>query len=113
MRLALVSASGTPTATNLSFWRLGALGTSKIGFLGQVINFDGANVSELRKYDLLTFCGIISGGPTGGPTGGLRFQVSALRSQVSGIHIYIFFYIHILYKYITYLALKTMIVQNW
>ena len=37
MRLALVSASGTPTATNLSFWRLRALGTSKIGFLGKQV----------------------------------------------------------------------------
>ena len=35
MRLASVSASGTPTATNLSFWPLRALGTSKIGFLGE------------------------------------------------------------------------------
>ena len=33
MRLALVSASGMPAATNLSFWPLRALGTSKIGFL--------------------------------------------------------------------------------
>ena len=50
-----------------------------------MINFGGANVSECRKYDLLTFCEIIVGGPTGGPFGGLRFQVSALRSQVSGV----------------------------
>ena len=35
MRLALVSAPGTPTVTNLSFWLLRALGTSKIGFLGE------------------------------------------------------------------------------
>ena len=28
------------------------------------------------------------------------------------IYIYIYTYIYILYKYITYLALKTMIVQN-
>ena len=35
MRLALVSASGTPMATNLSFWLLRDLGTSKIGFFGE------------------------------------------------------------------------------
>ena len=50
-----------------------------------MIHFDGANVSECSKYDLLTFCEIICGGPTGGPTGGLRFQVSDLRSQLSGL----------------------------
>ena len=50
-----------------------------------MIHFDGANVSECRKYDLLNFCEIIFGGPTGGPFGGLRFQVSALRSQVAGV----------------------------
>ena len=50
-----------------------------------MIHFDGANVSECRKYDLLTFCEIIFGGPTGGPSGGLRSQVSGLRSQVSGL----------------------------
>ena len=79
--MALVSTSGTPTATNLSFLPIGALGTSKIGFL------DGANVSEGRKYDLLTFCEIIFGDPTGGPNGGLRSQVSGsgLRSKVSGL----------------------------
>ena len=49
------------------------------------MHFDRANVSECRKYDLLTFCEIIFGGPTGGPFGGLRFQVSALRSHVSGV----------------------------
>ena len=47
--------------------------------------FDWANVSEFRKYDLLTFCKIIFGGPTGGPNGGLRSQLSALSSQVSGL----------------------------
>ena len=46
-----------------------------------MFHFEGANVSECRKYDLLTFCEIISRGPFGG----LRFQVSALRSQVSGV----------------------------
>ena len=50
-----------------------------------MIHFDGANVSECRKYDSLTFCEIIFGGPFGGPFGGHRFQVSALRSQVSGV----------------------------
>ena len=50
-----------------------------------MINFDGANVSECLKYDLLTFRKLIFGGPTGGPNGGLRSQVSALRSQVSGL----------------------------
>ncbi len=50
-----------------------------------MINFDGANVSECLKYDLLTFCEIIFGGPTGGPNGGLRSQVSGLSSQVSGL----------------------------
>ena len=35
MRLALVSASGTPMVTNLSFLQFRALGTSKIGFLGE------------------------------------------------------------------------------
>ena len=68
----------------------------------KMINFDGANVSERRKYDLLTFCEIIFGGPTGGPIGGLRSQLSGLRarsqvsgvsSQVSGIYIYIYIYI--------------------
>ena len=48
-----------------------------------MINFDGANVSKCLKYDLLTFCEFIFGGPTGGPNGGLRSQVSGLRSQVS------------------------------
>ena len=38
-------------------------------------------------------------------------EVSGLRSQVSGVR-YIYIYIYILYKYITYLALKTVIVQN-
>ena len=33
MRLALVSASGTPTATNWSFWQFQALVPSKVGFL--------------------------------------------------------------------------------
>ena len=38
------------------------------------------------KIRFIEFCEIISGGPTRGPTGGLlRFQVSALRSQVSGV----------------------------
>ena len=35
IRLALVSASGTPMVTNLSFWQFRALGTSKIGFIGE------------------------------------------------------------------------------
>ena len=47
----------------------------------KTIHLDGANVSECRKYDSLTFCEIIFGGPFGG----LRFQVSALRSHVSGV----------------------------
>ena len=86
MRLAIASPSGTPTATNLSFLLFRALGTSKIGFLGEKhIIFDGANVSERRKYDLFTFCEIIFGVPTGGPTGGLRSQVSGHRSQVLGV----------------------------
>ena len=46
-----------------------------------MFHFDGANVSECRKYDLLTFCEIIFGGPTGGPFGDLRVQVSGVRSQ--------------------------------
>ena len=50
-----------------------------------MIHFDGANISGRRKYDVLTFCEIIFGGPTGGPTGGLRFQVSGIRYQVSGL----------------------------
>ena len=33
MTLATVSASGTPTVTNLSFWLLRAFGTSRIGIL--------------------------------------------------------------------------------
>ena len=41
----------------------------------KMIHFDGANVSGCRKYDVLTFCENIFGGPTGGPTGGLRSQV--------------------------------------
>ena len=82
-----------------------------------MINFDGANVSERRKYDLLTFCKIIFGGPIGGlrsQLSGLRSQgsVSGLRSQVSVLRSQVYIYIYILYKYITYLALKTMIVQN-
>ena len=77
--------------TNLSFWPLRALGTSKLGFLGEkVIDFDGANVSECRKYDLLICCEMIFGSPIGGPTGGLRSVVPGLRSQVSGFgsHVY-------------------------
>ena len=35
IRSALVSAPGTQTATNLSFWPLRALGISKIKFLGE------------------------------------------------------------------------------
>ena len=35
IRLALVSASGTPMVTNLSFLLFRALGISKIGFLGE------------------------------------------------------------------------------
>ena len=35
IRLALVSASGTPMVTNLSFLQFRALGTSKIGFLSE------------------------------------------------------------------------------
>ena len=50
-----------------------------------MIHFDGVNLSGCQTYDSLTFCEIIFGGPTGGPTGGLRFQVSALRSHVSGV----------------------------
>ena len=50
-----------------------------------MIGFDWANVSECLKYDLLTFCEFIFGGPTRGPNGGLRSQVSGLRSQVSGL----------------------------
>ena len=50
-----------------------------------MIRFDGANIFGRRKYDILTFCEIIFGGPTGGPTGGLRSQVSGLRYQVSGL----------------------------
>ena len=50
-----------------------------------MINFDEANVSECLKYNLLTFCEFIFGGPTGSPNGGLRSQVSGLRSQVSGL----------------------------
>ena len=50
-----------------------------------MIHFDGANVSEYLKYDLLTFCKFIFGGPTGGPNGGLRSQVSGLGSRVSGL----------------------------
>ena len=50
-----------------------------------MINFDGANVSECLKYDLLTCCKFSFGGPTGGPNGGLRSQVSGLRSQVAGL----------------------------
>ena len=49
-----------------------------------MIHFDGANVSECGKYDSLTFCEIIFGGPTRRPTGGLRSQVS-VRSLVSGL----------------------------
>ena len=64
-----------------------------------MIHFDGANVSECRKYDLLTFCEIIFVGPTGGPTVGLRFQVSDLRSQVSDLRsqVYIYIYVYIYY----------------
>ena len=51
----------------------------------KVINCDGANVSECLKYNLLTLCEFIFGGPTGGPYGGLRSQVSSLESQVSGL----------------------------
>ena len=53
-----------------------------------MIHFDGANVSECRKYDLLSFCEIIFGGPNGGlrsQLSGLRSRVSGLRSQVSGL----------------------------
>ena len=49
------------------------------------MHFDGANVSECQKYDLLTSCEIISRGPTGGPSRGLRPQVSCLRSQLLGL----------------------------
>ena len=51
----------------------------------KIINFDGANVSECLKYDLLTFCEFMFGGPTGGPNGRLRSQVSGLMSHVSGL----------------------------
>ena len=50
-----------------------------------MIHFDEANVSECGKYDFLTFCEILFGGPIGGPNGGLRSQVSGLGSQVSGL----------------------------
>ena len=53
-----------------------------------MIHFDGVNVSECRKYDLLSFCEIILGGPNGGlrsRVSGVRSQVSGLRSQVSGL----------------------------
>ena len=50
-----------------------------------MINFDLANVSECRKYDLLIFCEFIFGGPTRGQNGGLRSQLSGLRSRVSGL----------------------------
>ena len=77
--------------------------TLKIGF-----RVDGASISGRRKYDLLSCCDIIFGGPTRGASGGttddpngtsqwtpngthmsqvsrLRSQVSGLTSQVSGI----------------------------
>ena len=49
------------------------------------IHFDGANVSECGKHDLLTLCEILFGGPIGGPNGGLRSKVSGLGSRVSGL----------------------------
>ena len=63
----------------------GPLGPRKSDSFVKMINFDGANVSECRKYDLLTFCELIFEGPTGGPNGSVRSQLSALRSQVSGL----------------------------
>ena len=50
-----------------------------------MIHFDGANVSECRKYDLLTFGEIVFVGPSGVPFGGLRSKLSGLMSQVSGL----------------------------
>ena len=66
--------------------------------------------SECRKYDLLTFFVKLFSGVQPG----VQLKVSGLRSQVSGVRsqVYIYIYIYILYKYIAYLALKTMIVQN-
>ena len=54
----------------------------------KMIHFDGANISGRRKYDVLTFCEIIFGGPTGGlrsQVSGIRYQVSGLGSRVSGL----------------------------
>ena len=115
MRLALVSASGTPTTTNLPF--LASSGPRDIENRipwWKMIHFDGVNVSECGKYDLLIFCEMIFG--ESNRESKWRFQVSGLRSQVSGlrsqVYIHIYIYIYILYKYIEYLALKTIIIQQ-
>ena len=59
-----------------------------------MIHFDGANVSECRKYGLLTFLKLFLGVQPGvhlevsalsSQVSGLRSQVSGLRSQVSGL----------------------------
>ena len=102
MRLALVSTSGTPTATKLLFWRLRALGTSEIGFLGERrLTLTGRMFPNVENTISWLFVKLFSGvqprvqlevsglrSQLSGPSSqvsGLRSQVSGLRSQVSGL----------------------------
>ena len=117
MRLALVSAYGMRTVTNLSFWRLWALGISKIGFLIEKwFILMGRMFPDVENTICWKFVKLFSGVQPGVQleVSCLSSQVSGLRarSQVSGVRSQVCIYVYYIWIYITYLALKTMIVQN-
>ena len=98
-------------ATNLSFWPLRAIVTSKIGFLGERwFILTGRMFPNVENTIYWRFVKLFSGVQL--EVSGLSSQVSGLRYTYTYIYICIYICIYILYKYITYLALKTMIVQN-
>ena len=90
IRLALVSASGTPMATNLSFLYLRALRTSKIWFLGEkwfiLMGRMFPNVENMIYWLLVkNVWGSNRGSNWRSQVSGLSSQVSCLRCQVSEI----------------------------
>ena len=88
MRLALVSAPGTPTVTNLSFWHLRALGTLKIGIFSEKGFILTARMFPDVKHTIYCFFVKLFSGVQPWvqlEVSGLRFQVSGIRYQVSGL----------------------------
>ena len=81
MRLALVSAPGTPMATNLSFWPLRALGTSKIGFLVEKwLTLMGRIFADVENTIYWLFVKLFLGVQPW-----VHLEVSGFRSQLSGL----------------------------